>query len=80
MEISLKLYRQSLFKKENKTPCVNFVARKYSYHENTLGAISISGLRGRKAPYLHFMMKQDETGSSCFILLPVRRSTTMLFM
>jgi adenosylmethionine-8-amino-7-oxononanoate aminotransferase len=66
MEIALKLSRQFFFEQDINTSRVNFIARDNSYHGNTLGALAISGLKGRKAPYLPFMMKQVHHVSSCY--------------
>lgn len=66
MEISLKLSRQFFFEKDNNTPRVNFIARENSYHGNTLGALSVSGIKGRKAPYIPFMIKHVHHVSSCY--------------
>jgi adenosylmethionine-8-amino-7-oxononanoate aminotransferase len=66
MEIALKLSRQFFFEKDINTPRVNYIARENSYHGNTLGALAVSGIKGRKAPYMPFMMKQVHHVSSCY--------------
>ncbi|KAK8037180.1 aminotransferase (mitochondrion) [Apiospora phragmitis] len=38
MEAAIKLSRQYFYEQDPKTPRVNFIARKNSYHGNTLGA------------------------------------------
>jgi len=66
IEISMKLSRQFFFEKDINTPRVNFIARENSYHGNTLGALAVSGIKGRKAPYIPFMMKHVHHVSSCY--------------
>jgi len=65
MEATIKLSRQYFYETDKKTPRVNFIAREGSYHGNTIGALSISGLLGRKAPYIPFLMSNVHHVSSC---------------
>lgn len=65
MEAAAKLARQYYYEHDKKTPRKNFIAREESYHGNTLGALSISGHRARRAPYLPFLMDNVHRISAC---------------
>ncbi|KAK1142419.1 hypothetical protein N8T08_007971 [Aspergillus melleus] len=53
VESALKLARQYFYEK-GESQRIHFVARKQSYHGNTLAAMSISGNLARKVPYQGF--------------------------
>lgn len=65
MEAAIKLSRQYFYEKDKETRRVNFIAREGSYHGNTIGALSISGHVGRRAPYLPFLTKNIHHVSAC---------------
>ena len=65
MEAAIKMSRQYFYEVDKQTPRVNFIARDNSYHGVTLGALSISGHLGRRAPYIPFLMKNVHHVSSC---------------
>ena len=55
MEAALKLARQ--YHLERQDPArVNFIARRMSYHGNTLGALAVGGHAARRAPYAPMLM------------------------
>lgn len=66
MEAAIKLSRQYFYEKDKKTPRVNFIARKNSYHGNTIGALSVSGFITRRQPYIPFLMENVHHISSCY--------------
>lgn len=66
MEAAIKLSRQYFYEKDNKTSRINFIARKESYHGNTIGALSVSGHIARRRPYEEFLMKNVHHISSCY--------------
>jgi adenosylmethionine-8-amino-7-oxononanoate aminotransferase len=65
IEASAKLARQYYYENDKQTPRKNFIAREESYHGNTLGALSISGHRARREPYLPFLMDNVHRVSAC---------------
>ena len=65
MEATIKVSRQYFCEVDKQTPRVNFIARENSYHGNTIGALSISGHRARRAPYTPFLMDNVHHVSSC---------------
>jgi len=65
MEATIKLSRQYFYENDKNTTRVNFIAREGSYHGNTIGALSVSGHVGRRAPYLSFLMDNVHHVSSC---------------
>jgi len=65
MEATIKLSRQFFYENDKNTKRVNFIAREGSYHGNTIGALSISGHVGRRAPYLSFLMDNVHHVSAC---------------
>lgn len=65
MEASLKLARQYFIEQDKNTARVNIIAREGSYHGNTLGALSVSGHVGRRAPYIPFLMPNVHHVSAC---------------
>jgi adenosylmethionine-8-amino-7-oxononanoate aminotransferase len=64
MEAALKLARQHFVEKGELTRH-RFVARRMSYHGNTLGALAIGGHAGRRAPYAPLLMDVSHV-SPCF--------------
>jgi adenosylmethionine-8-amino-7-oxononanoate aminotransferase len=65
MEAAIKLARQYYYENDKKTLRKNFIAREESYHGNTLGALSASGHRARREPYLPFLMHNVHRVSAC---------------
>jgi adenosylmethionine-8-amino-7-oxononanoate aminotransferase len=65
MEAALKLSRQSFFENDKASRRVNFIAREGSYHGNTIGALGVSGLLARRAPYEPFLMNAHRV-SACY--------------
>ncbi|KAL3428347.1 aminotransferase class-III [Phlyctema vagabunda] len=65
MEATIKLARQYFYEDDKNTTRVNFIARDGSYHGNTLGALSVSGHKGRRAPYLPFLNPNVHHVSAC---------------
>jgi adenosylmethionine-8-amino-7-oxononanoate aminotransferase len=65
MEAAIKLSRQYFYEKNKQTSRVNLIARDGSYHGNTIGALSVSGHRARRAPYIPFLMSNVHHISSC---------------
>jgi adenosylmethionine-8-amino-7-oxononanoate aminotransferase len=66
MEAALKLARQYFYENDKQTPRVNFIAREYSYHGNTLGALGMSGHAARRMPYEPFLMGNVHRVSACY--------------
>ncbi|WP_426955646.1 aspartate aminotransferase family protein [Muricoccus radiodurans] len=64
MEAALKLARQH-FVEKGETSRSRFIARRMSYHGNTLGALAIGGHAGRRAPYAPLLMDVTHV-SPCF--------------
>lgn len=60
----LKLVTQYWLTKGEKQR-INFIARKQSYHGNTLGALSITGHEGRRKIYEHWMSKNVSFVDAC---------------
>ncbi len=56
MEVALKLARQYWIERGEPTRS-RFIARRMSYHGNTLGALAISGNMQRRAPYAPMLME-----------------------
>lgn len=56
---------------------VNFVAREQSYHGNTIGALSVSGHRSRREPYLRWISKNVSFVEPCYPYRAKRDSETM---
>lgn len=67
IEAAMKLARQYFYEDNKESPRVNFIARESSYHGNTIGALSISGHRARRALYEAFLMKHIHRISACYI-------------
>lgn len=65
MEAAIKLARQYFFDQDKQTKRVKIIARKGSYHGNTLGALSVSGFPARRAPYEEILMNNIHFISSC---------------
>lgn len=66
MEAAIKVARQYFYEADNQTARINIIARNNSYHGNTLGALSVSGHIGRRAPYLPFLGTYVHHVSSCY--------------
>ncbi|WP_431285117.1 aspartate aminotransferase family protein [Humitalea sp. 24SJ18S-53] len=64
MEAALKLARQHFWEK-GEPKRARFIARRMSYHGNTLGALAIGGHAGRRAPYAPMLMDVAHV-SPCF--------------
>ena len=64
-EAALKLARQ-YFLEIGEPERVRFIARRQSYHGNTLGALSASGNRARRAPYEPMLGVPFDHVSPCF--------------
>ncbi|CAF1420404.1 unnamed protein product [Adineta ricciae] len=65
IESAIKLTRQ--YHLENKQPeRVNFIARKQSYHGNTLGALGLCRHTARRAPFLPYFSSCFHYVSPCF--------------
>ena len=56
VEAALKMARQ-YFVEIGESKRINFIARRQSYHGNTLGALSVGGNVWRKQPYQEMLMK-----------------------
>jgi adenosylmethionine-8-amino-7-oxononanoate aminotransferase len=65
MEAAIKLSRQ-FFYEQNEKNRVNFIARRRSYHGNTMGALSVSEFNARKEPYAPFLMGNVHHVSPCY--------------
>jgi adenosylmethionine-8-amino-7-oxononanoate aminotransferase len=65
MEATIKLSRQYFYEKDKQTARVNFISREGSYHGNTIGALSVSGLVLRRTPYLPFLMDKIHRVPAC---------------
>lgn len=65
MEAAIKLSRQYFLETDKNTARVNFIARQTSYHGNTIGALSVSGHKARRAPYTPFLMPNVHHISDC---------------
>lgn len=65
-EAAIKLSRQFFFEQDNKTPRVNFITRRRSYHGNTIGALSLSEFSGRREPFECFLLRNVHHISSCY--------------
>ncbi len=64
IEASIKMARQ-YFVDKGQTGKRYFIARKQSYHGNTLGALSLSGNEARKAPYKDILIDANHI-SACY--------------
>lgn len=64
METSLKLARQYFYEKGEESR-VNFIARRQSYHGNTLGALSVGGNAARRALYNPLLSSRAHFISPC---------------
>lgn len=64
MEASIKMARQ-YFVDKGQTDKRYFIARKQSYHGNTLGALSLGGNEARKAPYQDILIDANHI-SACY--------------
>jgi adenosylmethionine-8-amino-7-oxononanoate aminotransferase len=65
MESALKLGRQ-YFLERGEPHRTRFIARRQSYHGNTLGALAASGNVGRRAPYEPLLSSMFSRVSPCF--------------
>lgn len=64
IEASIKMARQ-YFVDSNRPQKRYFIARKQSYHGNTLGALSLGGNEARKAPYKEILIDANHI-SACY--------------
>ena len=64
MEAALKLARQYFIEK-GEPERVHFVARRQSYHGNTLGALAVGGNRWRRAPFEPLLVRASHV-SPCY--------------
>jgi len=64
-EAAIKIARQYFSEKGEGDTRVKFITRWESYHGNTLGALSVSGHRARRAPYIPLLMKNVHHISPC---------------
>ena len=65
VEASLKLARQ-YFVERGETQRRHFIARRQSYHGNTLGALAIGGNAGRREPFLPLLVAAHHV-SPCYV-------------
>jgi adenosylmethionine-8-amino-7-oxononanoate aminotransferase len=65
MEAALKLARQ-YFVEKGELKRTRFIARRQSYHGNTLGALAVGGNVGRRAPYEPLLSSAFSHVSACF--------------
>ncbi len=65
MESALKLARQYFVEQGEPNRC-RFIARRQSYHGNTLGALSAGGNLARRAPYAPVLSDRFSLVSPCF--------------
>jgi adenosylmethionine-8-amino-7-oxononanoate aminotransferase len=66
IKTTVKLARQFFYENNKQTPRVNFIAREGSYHNNTIGALRMSGFVARKAPYKPFLIDNVHRVSACY--------------
>ncbi|KAI4743363.1 aminotransferase, class III [Aureobasidium sp. EXF-12298] len=77
MEAALKLARQHyLESKPPQPPRTKFIARQESYHGTTLGALSISGHKARRAPYEPMLLPNMSRVSACNAYRGMKESET----
>ncbi|KAG9831756.1 PLP-dependent transferase, partial [Aureobasidium melanogenum] len=77
MEAALKLARQHYLESKPLQPQrTKFIARHESYHGTTLGALSISGHRARRAPYEPMLLPNMSRISACNAYRGMRESET----
>jgi adenosylmethionine-8-amino-7-oxononanoate aminotransferase len=66
MEAALKLARQHYLESSPPQPQrTKFIARYESYHGTTLGALSVSGHKARRAPYEPMLLPNMSRVSAC---------------
>jgi adenosylmethionine-8-amino-7-oxononanoate aminotransferase len=65
MESALKLARQ-YFLERGETGRTRFIARRQSYHGNTLGSLAVGGNVGRRTPYEPILSERFSLVSPCF--------------
>jgi adenosylmethionine-8-amino-7-oxononanoate aminotransferase len=66
MEAALKLARQHYLESNPPQPQrTKFIARHESYHGTTLGALSVSGHKARRAPYEPMLLPNMSRVSAC---------------
>ena len=66
MEAALKLARQHFLESNPPQPRrTRFIARHESYHGTTLGALSVSGHKARRAPYEPMLLPNMSRVSAC---------------
>ncbi|PLN76815.1 putative aminobutyrate aminotransferase [Aspergillus taichungensis] len=67
IEAALKMARQYFLElPEPQTERTHFIARRQSYHGNTLGSLSVGGHFGRRAPYKPLLMGNVSHVSPCY--------------
>lgn len=78
MEASLKMAVQYFMEMSPKQPQrVNFIARKQSYHGNTLGSLSVGHHLGRRALYEKILAKNVHHVSQCYPYREMRDEESM---
>ncbi|KAG9686998.1 PLP-dependent transferase, partial [Aureobasidium melanogenum] len=77
MEAALKLARQHYLESQPPQPQrTKFIARHESYHGTTLGALSISGHKARRAPYEPMLIPNMSRVSACNAYRGMKESET----
>ncbi|KAH0388779.1 PLP-dependent transferase, partial [Aureobasidium melanogenum] len=77
MEAALKLARQHYLESKPPQPQrTKFIARQESYHGTTLGALSISGHKARRAPYEPSLLPNMSRVSACNAYRGMKESET----
>lgn len=67
IEAALKLARQYYLELPDPQPQrVRYIARKQSYHGNTLGSLALGGHVGRRAPYVPIIAANTSHVSPCY--------------
>lgn len=67
IEAALKMARQYFLELPNPEPSrTRFIARRQSYHGNTLGSLSLGGHVGRRAPYAPILTTNVSHVSPCY--------------
>ncbi|KAI4731434.1 aminotransferase, class III [Aureobasidium sp. EXF-10728] len=77
MEAALKLARQHYLESKPPQPQrTKFIARYESYHGTTLGALSISGHKARRAPYEPMLLPNMSRVSACNVYRGMKKGET----
>jgi adenosylmethionine-8-amino-7-oxononanoate aminotransferase len=67
IEAALKIARQYFLELPQKQPQrIHFIARRQSYHGNTLGSLALGYHPARKAPYLQILSTNTSHVSPCY--------------